>query len=155
MGLQGEAKPGQFCSPDEPIRECGGRLLPTIVYPFTEGSNPRKSRSFGQLNVASIEQELARTTLDAGSDDGNTSPSESICSVVSSEEHAGTKFGNPDTCLAEKVLCKEWDRRSEQGLFRYDVTACETKVRLQCCHELPNVQCISSVCMCDGSRAMR
>lgn len=126
--LEGEAKPGQFCSPDEPIRECGGRVLPTIVYPFTEGSNPRKARSFGQLDVASIEQELARTTVDAGSDDGHNSASDSTCSVVSSDEQASVACSNPDTSLPEKVLCKEWDRRFEQGLFRYDVKACDTKV---------------------------
>lgn len=131
--LQGEAKPGQFCSPDEPIRECGGRVLPTIVYPFTEGSNPRKARSFGQLDVASIEQELARTTVEAGSDDGHNSASDSTCSVVSSDEQASVGCGNPDTSLPEKVLCKEWDRRFEQGLFRYDVKACETKVSCQNC----------------------
>lgn len=129
--LQGEAKPGQFCSPDEPIRECGGRVLPTIVYPFTEGSNPRKARSFGQLDVASIEHELARTTVDAGSDDGHNSASDSTSSVVSSDEQGSVACSNPDTSLPEKVLCKEWDRRSEQGLFRYDVKACETKVSCQ------------------------
>eukprot|EP00892_Ulva_mutabilis_P008241 jgi/Ulvmu1/578/UM001_0586.1 len=124
--LEDEAKPGQFCSPDEPIRLCAGRILPTIVYPFTEGSNPRKARSFGKLSIASIEQEFARTGLDGDSDNGENS--ESTSSVISSDEQASVTFSNSNTSLPEKVLCKEWDRRSDQGLFRYDVKSCETKV---------------------------
>lgn len=130
-GVQDEAKPGQFCSPDEPIRECAGRILPTVVYPFTEGSNPRKARSFGQLKQASIEQELSLTGFDAASDDDEHSTTESTSSVLSSDEQLSASLSNSDTSLPEKVLCKEWDRRFEQGLFRYDVKACETKVGSQ------------------------
>lgn len=30
--------------------------------------------------------------------------------------------------LTDRMLIHEWDERAEQGLFRYDVTQCETKV---------------------------
>jgi hypothetical protein len=128
--LQDEAHPGQFCSPEDPIRDCDGRTLPSIVYPFTEGGSSRRARSFGQLTVESIEQEFAKTTLDGSSDTALQSDGESPTSLPSSDSQNGS---SPSTLnassLAEKVLCKEWDRRDEQGLFRYDVKSCSTKVR--------------------------
>ena len=96
------------------------------MYPFTEGGAGRRARSFGQLNIATIEQELAITALEGSSDTASQSGSESPMSAPSSD--ASPASNNAAASLAEKVLCKEWDRRSQQGLFRYDVKSCTTKV---------------------------
>ena len=142
--LQDEDTPGQFCSPENPISDCHTRRLPTIVYPFTEGSNPRKARSFGTLSLAVIEQRRSRAgglstnaSTDGGfgaqSSDGAASDSDSAASLmVGSGEDPETSPSTSDgvqASLAEKVLVREWDRRFEQGLFRYDVRECQTKVR--------------------------
>ena len=39
---------------------------------------------------------------------------------------ASTLSGQPS--LLDSVLLAEWEDRAEQGLFRYDVTACPTKL---------------------------
>lgn len=125
--LEDEDHPGQFCSPEDPIRDCDGRSLPTIVYPFTEGVAGRRARSFGQLAISTIEQELSVPAVD-GSDTVSQAGSESSMSAPSSDTGPTSPSAAPTASLSEKVLCKEWDRRSEQGLFRYDVKSCTTKV---------------------------
>nr|BAP75925.1 GDP-L-galactose phosphorylase [Moringa oleifera]BAP76192.1 GDP-L-galactose phosphorylase [Moringa oleifera] len=40
----------------------------------------------------------------------------------------GHENGEPPVAFLESLLLGEWEDRSERGLFRYDVTACETKV---------------------------
>jgi hypothetical protein len=132
--VQDEDTPGKFCSPENPIEDCSGRTLPTIIYPFTEGSQPHKHRSFGQLSVAEIESCLARASLNGASEDSEAD-SDSSGSVPSDCLATATGSSSLDQCsdgvpsLAEKVLVKEWDRRDIQGLFRYDVRECVTKVR--------------------------
>lgn len=37
-------------------------------------------------------------------------------------------FAGAGASLTDRVLLREWDDRSAQGLFRYDVSHCETKV---------------------------
>lgn len=37
-------------------------------------------------------------------------------------------FGGISGSLVDTLLISEWEERAEQGLFRYDVTACPTKV---------------------------
>ncbi|PWA50747.1 galactose-1-phosphate guanylyltransferase [Artemisia annua] len=34
----------------------------------------------------------------------------------------------PSFCFLDSLLLEEWEGHVERGLFRYDVTACETKV---------------------------
>ena len=36
-------------------------------------------------------------------------------------------FGGSGSSLLDSVMLAEWEDRAEQGLFRYDVTACPTK----------------------------
>lgn len=131
--MQEDDIPGHFCSPDEPIADCSGRILPTIVYPFTEGSNPRKARSFGQLSLASIGQRLSQAGISSpsalSSECGSVhSPSDDPDTAPGTEVSPSNSDGAPAS-LAERVLTKEWDRRFHQGLFRYDVRECTTKVR--------------------------
>lgn len=115
-------------------------MLPTIVYPFTEGSNPRKARSFGRLDLGIIEQRLSRAGLasPSRSSAGASPPPRSLDGGLSDSENSLNGSDDPSTepshsdgspaSLAEKVLVKEWDRRTVQGLFRYDVRECASKV---------------------------
>lgn len=127
-----------FCSPERPISECQGRVLPAILYPFIEGANAKRGRSFGQLNLLHVADDLATVKL-AASDKDSTSDNGSLATTDVTPDSSDESI---DTPLAEKVLRKEWDRRAAQGLFRYDVTECESKVRARehvapCCHSLP------------------
>jgi hypothetical protein len=131
--VQDEDVPGKFCSPENPIKECIGRTLPTILYPFTEGSQPHKHRSFGLLSVAEIESSLGNISLQGASEDSEADsdssasfPSDCLATATGSSSLDQGSDGVPS--LAEKVLVKEWDRRAEQGLFRYNVQECVTKV---------------------------
>ncbi len=71
---------------------------------------------------------LALTLLDVGC--------RSWLSGASDEEGSGSEGRVPSppssdaegTSLLDTVLLAEWEDRAEQGLFRYDVTACPTKV---------------------------
>lgn len=118
---KGTSAPGEFCSPDKPISECADCILPTIVYPFSEASNPHKARSFGQLSAASIVENLALSC---------TPPSRCSDSGSSSDTEEANLFIDNDVLskkLPDYVLVQEWDRKAAQGLFRYDVTECESK----------------------------
>ena len=143
--MQDEDTPGQFCSPENPIADCNARTLPTILYPFIEGSNPRKDRSFGQLALGDVESCLAKASLGAasspptGASDDSVSDTESSsgsvpsdCAATAPGSGASTDpsaVGDAPASLAEKVLVREWDRREELGLFRYNVRECSTKAR--------------------------
>lgn len=63
---------------------------------------------------------LPRSWL-SGSSDEEGSISEGRVPSPPSSEGGGTS-------LLDTVLLAEWEDRAEQGLFRYDVTACPTKV---------------------------
>lgn len=56
----------------------------------------------------------------------------SDCAATATGSGASTEpsaVGDVPASLAEKVLVREWDRREELGLFRYNVRECSTKVR--------------------------
>jgi hypothetical protein len=140
--VQDEESPGQFCSPEHPIADCNSRVLPTIAYPFTEGSNPTKARSFGQLKFSIIERTFKAVAFSSPESDktfkavGSSSPESdaSFSDVDSSSPCSEDPTVSPSisdgvpASLAEKVLVREWDRRTERGLFRYNVRDCISKV---------------------------
>ncbi len=63
---------------------------------------------------------LHRSWLSGSSDEEGSLSEGRVPSAPSSDSGA--------TSLLDTVLLAEWEDRAEQGLFRYDVTACPTKV---------------------------
>ena len=61
-----------------------------------------------------------RSWLSGASDEEGSGSEGRVPSPPSSDAEA--------TSLLDTVLLAEWEDRAEQGLFRYDVTACPTKV---------------------------
>lgn len=61
-----------------------------------------------------------RSWLSGASDEESSGSEGRVPSPPSSDSEA--------TSLLDTVLLAEWEDRAEQGLFRYDVTACPTKV---------------------------
>ncbi|KAG6689763.1 hypothetical protein I3842_11G190400 [Carya illinoinensis] len=48
--------------------------------------------------------------------------------IASDKGLAGHESGKPPVAFLDSLLLGEWEDRMQRGLFRYDVTACETKV---------------------------
>ncbi|KAF2285718.1 hypothetical protein GH714_007369 [Hevea brasiliensis] len=48
--------------------------------------------------------------------------------IVSEKEVLGNENNEPPVAFLDSLLLGEWEDRMQRGLFRYDVTACETKV---------------------------
>ncbi|ESW14301.1 hypothetical protein PHAVU_008G269600 [Phaseolus vulgaris] len=48
--------------------------------------------------------------------------------VVNEKDLALQECGEPPVAFLDSLLLGEWEDRMQKGLFRYDVTACETKV---------------------------
>lgn len=81
---------------------CAGATIPLYTYARRYCSKPKRTRSFGDLHTV--------PDLDAPSSSGSDSDSEA------------------DKSFLDQLLVAQWEDRAERGLFRYDVTACETKV---------------------------
>jgi GDP-L-galactose phosphorylase len=80
-------------------------------------------RSFGDLNeLVDPEPRVHLTDIH----DGRASDTESAS--PDSDNSANDSAGSSEPSLFDTTLLSEWDARQEQGLFRYKVAACESKV---------------------------
>eukprot|EP00271_Cylindrocystis_brebissonii_P018266 TRINITY_DN509_c0_g1_i3.p1 TRINITY_DN509_c0_g1~~TRINITY_DN509_c0_g1_i3.p1 ORF type:complete len:477 (-),score=91.16 TRINITY_DN509_c0_g1_i3:1215-2645(-) len=106
MSLNEEGMPG--CG-----KECLGACCMSgtklALYSFARrySIKPKRVRSFGDLHTV---PDLYDAVISSGSSDGA-----SDCDL-------------DDKSLLDTLLLAEWEDRMERGLFRYDVTACQTKV---------------------------
>lgn len=81
-------------------------------------------RSFGDLNeLVDPEPRVHLTDIY----DGRASDTEESVSP-DSDNSAGDSSGSSEPSLFDTKLLSEWDSRQEAGLFRYNVSACESKV---------------------------
>ncbi len=71
-------------------------------------------------NFSDAAQSWCRSWLSGASDEEGSGSEGRVPSPPSSDAEG--------TSLLDTVLLAEWEDRAEQGLFRYDVTACPTKV---------------------------
>eukprot|EP00850_Spirogloea_muscicola_P023301 SM000345S12842 [mRNA] locus=s345:39626:42945:- [translate_table: standard] len=92
------------------LAECclAGAMLPLYSFARRYSVKPKRVRSFGDLH----------TVPDVLHDPDSSSAGGAIDSVAEELEKS----------LFDTLLLSQWEERMEQGLFRYDVTACETKV---------------------------
>lgn len=102
-----------------------GKSLPALLYAprATVKKTMRKVRSFGSFDDLRV-PDLDRDTSDCGS--GYGAPSDD----GSSDGDTGSTGGGyvQDVSPFDRILLAAWEDRFAAGLFRYDVTACKTKV---------------------------
>lgn len=111
---------GLVPTPYSPVSEVPGQLLPKMTYSPAAGSSSKRVRSFGNLQTHLVPDVDEPGFLFTGSD------TDSVGDAQVPTVHDSPAAG--DSNLMDSVLLAEWEDRAEQGLFRYDVTACPTQL---------------------------
>ncbi|KAK9810352.1 hypothetical protein WJX72_009291 [[Myrmecia] bisecta] len=108
---------GVLSAPEKPVSELAGSLLPKLSFAARTGYKSKRVRSFGDLQrVPDIDDySWPSVSSDEESSEGT------VPSLAAQPAEAGIS-------LLDMVLLAEWEDRAEQDLFRYDVTACPTKL---------------------------
>lgn len=107
-------------TPYNPVSEIVGQLLPKMFYSLAAGRTSKRVRSFGNLQAHIVPDLDEPSFLLSGSD------TDSVGDAQVPALHDAPAAGEDN--LMESVLLAEWEDRAEQGLFRYDVTACPTQL---------------------------
>jgi GDP-L-galactose phosphorylase len=113
------APPAPAAAPQCPVSELRASLLPLYRFPAADGFSSKRIRSFGDLHAAGV-PDVDRPSsdddaaLEGSSDSGSAS--------------SGRQQVVPQRSVLDALLLAEWEDRAEAGLFRYDVTACPTRV---------------------------
>lgn len=105
----------------ELVREICGSLVPLYQFPTKDGLFDKRIRSFGDFQcipsstVPDVDEPMPLlsdedTVLEGSSDSGSSTQ------VV------------PQRSILDNLMLAEWEDRADQGLFRYDVTACPSRV---------------------------
>ncbi|GAB4813334.1 hypothetical protein N2152v2_000380 [Parachlorella kessleri] len=124
---------GFLSAPECAVKDVEGSLLPLYRFPGQDGFlGAKRTRSFGDLYSAvpdvNAPRGLNSPALAYSSEDefgfGEASMSSGSDSMVVPQMNQVF----PQRSLLDTLLLAEWEDRAEQGLFRYDVTACPTKV---------------------------
>jgi len=104
-------------SHEQPIRKVIGSKIPLYLYPKSKSVGPKKIRSFGNFD------ELVVPDMDDQGLGGSPMRVEIL------EDSSESSYGQivPQRSLLDSLLLSEWEDRAEEGLFRYDVTACPSK----------------------------
>lgn len=126
---RGPAKPGAGAE-KRAVSQLVGASLPKITFGRAVSFQRKRIRSSDeQATVPDIDYKAAEFSSPENSDDElalvpspvrSTTPEEGFLGAVGED---GTVIGS----LLDSVLLAEWEDRAQQGLFRYDVTACPTK----------------------------
>jgi len=108
---------------ESPVRQIRGSSLPTYRFSEADVLDSKRIRSFGDL------QQLAAGGLDVPDVDepSKMSSDEEFLGLDGSSDSSSTGQIVPQRSVLDNLTLAEWEDRAEQGLFRYDVTACPTK----------------------------
>lgn len=113
---------GVISTPDRAVAELAGSLLPAFHYADVDALDGGRVRSFG-----SFDSLTAALGPPGGEEAIGASPPSS--EAASDEDAAMTEpMVVPQRSVLSMLLLAEWEDRAERGLFRYDVTACPTRV---------------------------
>lgn len=104
---------GKIANPDLDILECTKGCLPRYSLAIQSKGLQHRVRSFGELHSVYV-----------GGDIGVSEASDDSVSDGVSEDSGLT----PSRSLLNSVILAEWEERAEQGLLRYDVTCCKSKL---------------------------
>jgi len=104
--------------------------LPNMVVPVRESIKPKRIKSFGsfgqlagltQLDIDKHHAAMGGWSSSSTSDD--ESLEEADWTIVAYKDKEAVKRQS----LVEKMLLSAWDDKSSKGLFKYDVSKCDTK----------------------------
>jgi GDP-L-galactose phosphorylase len=111
------ALPDKDSGLDRPISESPGSYFPQVSINVAKALSQRRIRSFGDLQLLAGSDNSTNWSSSSSDDE-----SPEVISLPAGD------FGGISGSLVDTLLISEWEERAEQGLFRYDVTACPTKV---------------------------
>ena len=101
-----------------PISEIIGENLPLYRFVTKDSFASKRIRSFG--DIGAIVPDI---------DDRSRTISDDDVSLMEGSSDSGSSIQEvPQRSVMDSLLLAEWEDRAEAGLFRYDVTACETCV---------------------------
>lgn len=120
---------GKLSTPEKAVRDvgAGASLLPLYSFPSADGFQAKRVRSFGSFQDLAAAGSAGSAVPDV--DDGAGSDEESL-SLDGTASSGASDAGQvvPQRSVLDALLLGEWEDRAEAGLFRYDVTACPTKL---------------------------
>jgi GDP-L-galactose phosphorylase len=109
---------GLLPAPDCPVAKIAQASLPLYRFAAPDGFATKRIRSFG--DIGSLVPDM--DDMSRGSSDDDIVPMEG------SSESGSSSQVVPQRSVLDSLLLAEWEDRAEDGLFRYDVTACPTRV---------------------------
>ncbi|CAD7700895.1 unnamed protein product [Ostreobium quekettii] len=112
-------------SPDAPVAQCAHVRLPKVSFAFQEGRHCQRVRSFGELRDLE-DWEKRRPDITDVLQPPTVSSDDDLSAAPVDLPEAFAPADEPKS-LMEETLLGLWEMCAESGLFRYDVTACETK----------------------------
>jgi GDP-L-galactose phosphorylase len=117
--------PGKLSCPEKAVYEVKNSLLPLYRFIDEDAFASKRIRSFGDLMTAipEIHDEAAKVYSTASDEEQDISSLDG-----SSSSDNGMMISVPQRSVLDSLILAEWEDRAEQGLFRYDVTACPTCV---------------------------
>mmetsp|Transcript_23557 Transcript_23557/g.60460 ORF Transcript_23557/g.60460 Transcript_23557/m.60460 type:complete len:450 (-) Transcript_23557:225-1574(-) len=122
-----EKKAG-LVTPEAPVLDVEGSYLPVYKYSKATVIQSKRVRSFGDLlNVPDIDDFVRSDLLVPSDGSGSDNEISSADGEVPSIGPFSPTSGMPISTF-DSVLTSEWDNRADQNLFRYDVTACDSKL---------------------------
>ncbi|PSC69751.1 GDP-L-galactose phosphorylase 1 [Micractinium conductrix] len=127
---KGSPAKGQLSNPDCPVSSiaAGASLLPLYTFPAADGFAAKRVRSFG--SIADLATGGGAAVPDAYDDLASAGSSDEDAALGSENSFDGGSAAQvvPQRSVLDALLLGEWEDRAEAGLFRYDVTACPTKL---------------------------
>ncbi|KAI7837290.1 hypothetical protein COHA_008904 [Chlorella ohadii] len=120
---------GVLSTPDKAVRELAGgaSLLPLYTFPSADGFASKKVRSFGSFQDLAAAGGSGPAVPDVDEEGGLLGASDDDSLSQDGSSDSGTQVV-PQRSVLDALLLGEWEDRAEAGLFRYDVTACPTKL---------------------------
>ena len=112
-------------APECPVRQIRASMVPLYAFPAADGFSAKRIRSFGDLQTAVPDtDDMVRTSS------ASSSASDEESNGIEGSSDSGSSMAQvvPQRSLLDSLLLAEWEDRAEAGLFRYDVTACATRV---------------------------
>lgn len=117
-------------TPEKAVRDlpAGASLLPLYSFPAHDGFQVKRVRSFGSFGDLVAAGAAAVPDVDNSGGRGYASSDDESASLDGSSDSGASAQVVPQRSVLDALLLGEWEDRAEAGLFRYDVTACPTKV---------------------------
>mmetsp|Transcript_32385 Transcript_32385/g.91756 ORF Transcript_32385/g.91756 Transcript_32385/m.91756 type:complete len:450 (-) Transcript_32385:123-1472(-) len=117
----------QLLTPDAAVVDVTGSYLPTYNCASGTVIQSKRIRSFGDLLSVPDVDAFVRADL-TGSDTSGSSDEDGSPSILGEvPDLVYSPVSGLCRSALDGILTTEWDKRQEQGLFRYDVARCESK----------------------------